>query len=130
MVTEQKAREATLRAFAIYNTMDASVIASFYDQLLTPDCVYHNPGVGHLVPDRESIKEFVRGLYDAIPDLYHNAPDDLIVQGDKVAVRYSVSRTDPDSGKRQRCMILAIDHYVGDKIAEMWELVGPWEDEA
>ena len=53
-----------------------------------------------------------------------------IVQGDKVAVRYSVSRTDPDSGKRHRCMILAIDHYVGDKIAEMWELVGPWEDEA
>ena len=130
MLSEQKAREDTLRAFGIYNTRDMNAIASWYDELLTPDCVYHNPGVGDLVSGRESIKAFVRELYNAIPDLYHNAPDDLIVQGDKVAVRYSVSRTDPDSGKRQTSMVLAIDHYAGDKIAEMWELVGPWEDEA
>ncbi len=130
MPSEQKAREESLRAFGIFNTRDMNRIASLYDEQLTPDCVYHNPGVGHPVIGRENITEFVRGLYDEIPDLYHNAPDDLIVQRDKVAVRYSVSRTDPVSGKRQTSMVLEIDHYSGDQIKEMWELVGPWQDEA
>jgi predicted ester cyclase len=129
MVTEQKAREDVLRGFEIYNTRDMSVIDRWYDELLAPDCVYHNPGVRDLAPGRESIKQFVRALYKAMPDLHHNAPDDLIVQGDKVAVRYTVRRTDPATGKLQTCMILLIERYAGDKIAEMWELVGPWEDE-
>ncbi len=130
MISEQKARDDILRAFEIYNTQDMSIIGAWYDELLTPDCVYHNPGVRDLAPGRESIKQFVGGLYKAIPNFHHNAPDDLIVQGDKVAVRYSVSRTDPASGKRQTSMILLIERYAGDKIAEMWELVGPWEDDA
>lgn len=129
MLSEQKAREDTLRAFGIYNTRDMNRIASLFDELLTPDCVYHNPGIPD-VTGRENIKQFVRDLYKAIPDLHHNAPDDLIVQGDKVAVRHSVSRTDPTSGKRQTCMIVYIDHYSGDRIIEEWELVGPWQDEA
>ena len=129
MVTKQKAREDILRAFEIYNTRDMSVIDRWYDEFLTPDCVYHNPGVGDLAPGRESIKQFVRALYKAIPGFHHNAPDDLIVQGDRVAVRYSVRHTDPPTGKLQTCMILAIERYTGDRIAEMWELVGTWEDE-
>ena len=71
----------------------------------------------------------MRGLYGVIPDLHHNAPDDLIVQGNKVAERYSMSRTDPSTGKRQTCMALAIARYAGGQVAEMWELVGPWVDE-
>jgi predicted SnoaL-like aldol condensation-catalyzing enzyme len=90
--------------------------------------LYHNPGIPD-VTGRESIKQFVCDLYKAVPDLHHNAPDDVIVQGDKVAVRYSASRTDPTSGKRQTCMIMCIDHYSGDKIIEEWEMVGPWVDE-
>ncbi len=130
MPSEQKAREDNLRAYDIFNTRDMNRIASMFDESFTTNFVYHNPSVGHLVIGRESQKEFVRGLYHEIPDLYYNAPDDLIVQGDKVAVRYSVSRTDPASGKRQTRMILAIHHHSGDQIKEMWELVGPWQDEA
>ncbi len=129
MVSEQKATTDTLRGFEIYNTKDMSIIGPWYDITLTPDCVYHNPGM----PDatgRENIKQFVCDLYIAVPDLHHNVLNDLIVQGDKVAMRYSVSRTDPTSGKRQSCMIVCIEHYSGDKIMEMWELVGPWQDEA
>ncbi len=130
MPSEQKAREENLRMVGIFNTRDMDRIASLFDEICTPNFVYHNPGVGSPVIGRESNKEFARGVYHAIPDLYHNAPDDLIVQGNKVAWRYSVSRTDPASGKRQTSMILNIRHYLGDKINEMWELVGPWQDEA
>jgi predicted ester cyclase len=127
MINEQEVRKDILHAFEIYNTKDMSVIGSLYDEILAPDCVYHNPDMPDVV-GRENIKQLVSDLYKAMPDLYHNAPDDIIVQGDKVAVRHLVSFTDQVSGKRQRCMIVFIDHYSGDKIIEEWELVVPWVD--
>jgi predicted ester cyclase len=124
MINEKKVRKDILRAFEIYNTKDISVIGPLYDEILAPDCIYHNPGMPDVV-GRENIKQFVSDLYKALPDLYHNAPEDIIVQGDKAAVRHSVSYTDPVSGKHQTSMIVFIDHYSGDKIIEEWELVVP-----
>ncbi len=129
MLNEKKVRKDTLYGFEIYNTKDISVIGPFYDEILAPDCVYHNPGMPDVV-GRENIKQFVNDLYKAMPDLYHNAPEDIIVQGNKVAVRHTVSFTDQASGKRKRCMIVYIDHYSGDKIIEEWELVVPCVNEA
>ena len=122
MIDEQRVRENILRGFEIYNTKDMGVIWPFYDEILAPDCVYHNPGMPDVV-GQENIKQFVSDLYKAIPDLYHYAPEDIIVQGDKVAVRHLVSGTDPVSGKSQTSMIVFIDHYSGDKVIEEWELV-------
>ena len=128
MATVKKIREDIMHAFEIYNTRNMDLIGQWYDEFLTPDCVYHSPN-NRVVPGRESIKQLVRGLYEAIPDLHHNLPDELIVQGNKVAIRYTVCRTDPSTGKRQTCMLLLIEHYVGEKVAEMWELISPWQDE-
>ena len=122
MIDEQKVREDTLRGFAIYNTKDMSIIGTWYDEILALDCVYHNPGMPDVV-GRENIKQFVSDLYMAMPDLYHNAPEDIIVQGNKVAVRHTVSFTDQVSGKRQRLMIVYIDHYSDNKVIESGSLL-------
>jgi predicted ester cyclase len=129
MLNEQELQKEILRAFEIYNTKDMSVIGPFYDEILAPDCIYHNPGMPDVV-GRENIKQFVSDLYKAMPDLYHNAPEDILVQGDKVAVRHLVSYTDQISGKRQTSMVVFIDHYSSDKIIEEWELVVSCVDQA
>ncbi len=129
MINEQEVKKNLLREFEIYNTKDMSQIGPLYDEILAPDCVYHNYGMPDVV-GRENIKQFVSGLYRSMPDLYHNPPEDVIVQGNKVVVRHTVSFTDPVSGKRQSCMIVYIDQYSGDQIIEEWELVGPGVDEA
>lgn len=129
MINEQKAMNDTLRGFEIYNTTDMSVIGPWYDEMFAPNCVYHNPSMPDVV-GRDNIKQFVSDLYKAMPDLYHNPPEDIIVQGNKVAVRHSVSFTDTASGKRQMCMIMYIDHYSDGKVIEEWELVVPWQVEA
>ena len=129
MITEQKIREDISRAFEIYNTQDMGAIGPWYDEYLAQDCVYHNHGMPDIV-GRDNIKHFVEDLYKAMPDLYHNAPEDIIVQGNKVAVRHTVNFTNSASGKRQTLMIVFIDHYSGDKVIEVWELVGSPVDEA
>ncbi len=129
MINEQVVQKNLLHEFEVYNTKDMSLIGLLYDEILAPDCVYHNLGMPDVV-GREKIKQFVSDFYKAMPDLYHNAPEDIIVQENKVVVRHTVSFTDPVSGKRQSCMIVYIDHYSGDKVIEEWELVGPGVDEA
>ena len=49
---------------------------------------------------REAIKQFVRRLYTTIPDMTHNTPEDVIFQGDRVVVRHTVSRADPEQNRR------------------------------
>ena len=129
MVSELKAREDIVRGFEIYNTQDPDAMDRWYDEFLTPDCVYQNPKMDYPLSGREAIKQFVRGLYKHIPDMVHNAPEDVIFQGDRVVVRHTVSRTDPASGKRRTAMIVYISRYVGDRVAEIWEMVGPWKED-
>lgn len=128
MINAQDVIKNIPREFEIYNSKDMSLIGPLYDEILAPDCVYHNPGMPDIV-GRENIKQFVSDLYKTLPDLYHFAPEDVIVQEGKVAVRHLVSFTDPVSGKRQVSMIVFIDHYSGDQIIEEWELVVPCGDE-
>ncbi len=128
MLTDQEFREDNLRWFATWNTKDMNAITSFWNEVVAPDVVYHNPGVGVL--DREGFLEFMRGVFKESPDVHLNAADDILMQGDKVAVRCSLSRTDPASGKRQTCLDMYMCHYSGDKVKEVWEVTGPWQDEA
>lgn len=129
MITEQKIRKDITRAFEIYNTKDMGAIKAWYDEYLAQDCVYLNYGMPDIV-GRDNIKQFAENLYKAMPDLHHNAPEDIIVQGDKVAVRHTVSFTDLASGKRQTLMIVFIDRYSGDQVIEEWEVVSSPVDEA
>ena len=128
MLSEQKVRENNLRWLDTCNTKDMNAIASLADEWLTPNYSFHYPNVGTL--GREGLLEFLRRLFNDMPDLRFNAPDDVIVQGDKVAVRRSLSRTDPASGKRQTCVGMYVCHYSGEKITEAWEVASPWQDEA
>jgi predicted ester cyclase len=129
MIDEYKIKNDLIHGFEIFNTKDINLIGSWYDEILAPDCVYHNPNMPDVI-GRENIKRFVSDLYKNLPDLYHNAPEDIIVQRDKVAVRHTVNCTDPVSGKRQTMMIVFIDRYSNGKIIEEWELVVTCMDQA
>jgi predicted ester cyclase len=90
--------------------------------------VWHFPGVRDLPPGPAGVKQLVRNILAGNPN-FKLTLEDLVVEGDKVAVRHSFRRTDPASGKLQHGTELAIARFVGDKFAEDWELISPWEDD-
>ena len=64
---------------------------SIADEIISPDYIYHSPfGVEFKGP--EGLKQMVSGGLDAFPDL-HFTIDDMIAEGDWVAVRYSYTGT-------------------------------------
>jgi steroid delta-isomerase-like uncharacterized protein len=68
------------------------------DELLSPEGVGFGLGEpGTEVQGPEQLKPFVRNLRDAFPDL-HIAVQDMVAEGDKVAIRFRVTGTHQGNG--------------------------------
>ena len=59
------------------------------DELIAPDFVNHSAPLG-IPPTREGYRQYVEVLLASFPDI-HLAIEDLIAEGDKVVVRYTVT---------------------------------------
>ena len=97
------------------------------DELFTADFVFNYPPPGEL-PNRDGYKQFVT-RYASTWANTTCAIEDMVVEGDKVAVRWTWSGTHvgelklmgiPPTGKRVTMTGISILHIVGGKIAEEW----------
>jgi predicted ester cyclase len=62
----------------------------------------------------------MKELFTAFPDV-HFTLDDMIVEGDKVAVRYTWAGTDKTTNKKVVMWQIEIDRVAGGKFLECWE---------
>jgi predicted SnoaL-like aldol condensation-catalyzing enzyme len=129
MITSQKAKEGLLHWLEAVNSNDLSVIDRVADEFFTADYVWHAPGFTGRQPGPAGVKSILRDILGWNPNMKVTLVD-LFAEGDKVAARFTLQRTDPATGKTQHCLDLSLTRFVGDKTAEEWELIGPWEDEA
>jgi steroid delta-isomerase-like uncharacterized protein len=95
------------------------------DDLLTDDYRLHAPGVPVPV-DRETTKHVVAMYRNSFPDLKHTV-DEVIVEGDTVAARWTVRGTHrgeyqgiPATGKSVSQSGITFHHMRGGKICETW----------
>jgi steroid delta-isomerase-like uncharacterized protein len=97
------------------------------DELSHPDVVIHAPSVGiEKAEGPAAFKEIARGLYEAIPDVRMSV-DEVLVEGDRVALRLTVEGTHtgsgmgiPPTGKRFRIGGIALGRYRDGKLVEGW----------
>ncbi len=95
------------------------------DELVANEFVWHwaPPGVA---PDREGYKQLVTMNFAAFADVYCTI-EDVVVEGDKVAVRWTWGGTHKGeyigiapTGKQVTLTGISIVRIVGDKIVEEW----------
>jgi steroid delta-isomerase-like uncharacterized protein len=97
------------------------------DQIATEDFAIHfapNPATGP-----EALKATARMLHSGFPDL-HFSIDDLVAEGDRVAVRWTMTGTHtgtyfgiPASGRSVELRAIVIFRLVDDRLAELWPLI-------
>jgi steroid delta-isomerase-like uncharacterized protein len=95
------------------------------DDVVATDFVRHSkaaPGVW----SREDLKQFLRREFEIFPDAYESI-EDIVAEGDRVAVRHSFRGTQtgplgryPPSGKVLTADYLAIYRLAAGKIVEAW----------
>lgn len=98
------------------------------DELFATNYVLHAPPPG-VTPDREGYKQFVRMHHVVFPD-FRNTVEDVIAEGDKVALRWTWSGTHKgeymgiaSTGKQVTVAGISILRIEGGKIVEEWDEV-------
>jgi len=94
------------------------------DDVFAPDFVHHFPDEDIDGPD--GVKQMDKELRTAFPD-WHISTDDVIAEGDKVVVRFTIDATHqgegfniPPTGKRVVYTGIDIFRIAGGKFVEQW----------
>jgi steroid delta-isomerase-like uncharacterized protein len=96
------------------------------DEIFTSDHVEHQPGSPD-IHGTAAIKQFITMIQSAFPDV-HFTVEDRIIDGDKVAVRWSLRGTHqgefqsiPPTGRSVTTTGIAIHRFAGNQIEESWD---------
>ena len=95
------------------------------DELYAIDFVYHS-STGREIRGVKDFKQHVSEFYSAFPDL-HFTIDDMIIEGEKVAVRLTGTGTNKGAfrgitptNKKVKLWQIEIDHVAEGKLVEGW----------
>lgn len=95
------------------------------DECYATNCIFHI-GTGSDIHGLKDLKQHLKKFYDAFPDL-HATIDDMIVEGDKIATRYTITGTHrgvfmgiPATNKKVTIWVLEINQVSGGKFVEEW----------
>jgi predicted ester cyclase len=95
------------------------------DEIFATNFVNHSPAAG-TTPDREDIKKYITKLHTAFPD-YYNDIEDMIAEGDRVAVRVMCRGTHrgefmgiSPTGRQVNVTAISILRFAGGKVVERW----------
>jgi predicted ester cyclase len=90
------------------------------DELYYSDYIYHGPGNQEL-KGLNSLKKYRKGLKSFFTDL-HFSVEDIIAEGDKVAVRWNMRGTSASRKKQVAISGTIVSRVVNGKCVEDWEL--------
>ncbi len=117
----EKNKALVRRLVEAWNTRSWGV----FDEVMVPDCVDHYALPGQK-PGREGYREAQISFTKAFPD-NHYTIDDMVAEGDKVAVRLTCSGTHrgefmgfAPTNKRVTLPVISIWRIVGGKLVEEW----------
>ena len=122
MSTEEN--KATTRRFfkVVFNQGNLAVV----DEIKSSNYVFHDPGLPEPVRGPEGFKDYLMMFRTAFPDL-SSTIEDLIVEGEKVAVRFTFAGTQqgdlfgiPPTGKQATVSAILIARLVNGKFVEGW----------
>lgn len=96
------------------------------DQVVTRSSISHMPQSDEDVEGSEGLKEHIAGVRAAFPDIRHDIQD-MVAEGDKVAVRLTVRATHKGSfgdiaptGRQVAFSVTGILRIRGGKVVESW----------
>jgi len=120
-----KENKALVRRFIKELNKGKAAAMAVIDELYATDWVGHS-GMGRDMYGIKDNKQYTSEFFKAFPDL-HFTIDDLVAEGDKVAVRWTSTGTHkgefmgrPPTNKKVTIWGIHIDRIAGGKVVEEW----------
>ena len=112
----------------LYGLFEEGNIDEQVDELLVPDYVNHSPGMPDQPTGPEGVKAVLSMFRSGIPDL-RLVIDDMIAEGEKVAVRYRIEGTHegdlfgvPPTGQRVSIESFTVERVSDGRTREHWRV--------
>jgi predicted ester cyclase len=118
--TEEVNKAAIQGWFDAVNAHDLRGVEQAIDKYYAVDYVLHDPTVPNFSGGAATLKKLVRESMQALPDV-HITVEDMIAEGDSVAIRVIVAGTQPD-GKPLKFFTMSMLRFVNGQMAEEWQL--------
>jgi len=116
--------KALVRRLVAESNKGKAAFLAVLDEFYATDFVLHSTG-----EDIRGIKDYKKHCsetYSAFPDIHHTL-DDMVVEGDKVATRWTITGTHkgeymgiPPTNKKATVWAFSIDRFAGGKFVEEW----------
>jgi steroid delta-isomerase-like uncharacterized protein len=124
-MSAKEIKALTRRFFTEWNKGKEAAM-TVMDELYATDVVFHW-STGEDIRGLKKLKQLLSEFYDAFPD-NHMTLDEMIVEEDMVAIRYTISGTHkgeyhgiPPTNKKVTMWVIEIDRIAGHKCVEGWE---------
>jgi predicted ester cyclase len=117
-MSTKEIKALTHRFFEGVNKGKAAAMAVI-DELCADDFVLHCAR-GKDIRGIKSYKQNMSELFSAVPDA-HFTINDMVVEGDKVATRYTLTGTHKATDKKVTTWMITIDRIADGKFVEEWE---------
>ena len=129
MATDQaKIKDDTIRWFKAFSDRDVNQLDKLADEIFDTTFILHSPNFPNVERGPNGMKKFIRGIFEDTSAVRTFTVDDMLGEGNKLAIRFTVHRTNASNGKVTQSPVILIAHYAGDKIVEEWQLAGPHEE--
>ena len=123
-MTSEQNKAVLHRLVDAFNTDDRALLDRLADELFTPDYTLHSPDIPLLPPGSAGVKQFLEGVFARSSNLKVSI-DDLVAEGDRVAMAFTVSSVNIVTGKAVTMQGMSISRFVEGKIAEEWVIESP-----
>jgi steroid delta-isomerase-like uncharacterized protein len=121
-MSSEENKAVVRRAVEAFNQGDQDAV----DELFAANYVDHDPSRAGLPTGPEGVKQAWVAFRAAFPDL-QGTIEDMITEGDKVAVRGTISGTHegdlmgiPPTGRQVRVTLIDVNRIEGGKLVERW----------
>jgi predicted ester cyclase len=122
---QAKENKALMRRFFKEWNKGKTAAMAVIDELCATNIVLHSTS-GEEIRGIKNYKQSMSDFFDAFPD-FHWVLDDIIVEGEKVVTRYTMTGTQkgefkgiPPTNKRVTLWAIWVDRVVGGKFVEEW----------
>jgi steroid delta-isomerase-like uncharacterized protein len=117
--------KALMRRFVEKWNKGKTAAMAVVDEFYATDFVSHGPG-DEDIRGIENVKRSTSDEFSAFPDAHYTI-DDMVVEGDKLAARYTMTGTHkgeymgaPPTNKKITIKAITIERFAGGKIVEEW----------
>jgi predicted SnoaL-like aldol condensation-catalyzing enzyme len=94
------------------------------EEILAPEYTLHDPDMPDFGRGPEAVKRFMHTMVEQSPDV-HIVINDVLAEGDRVATRFTVYSTNPETGTPNTIEVMCFSRIADGKVAEEWQVGVP-----